>query len=278
MKLISQNYSFGGLHQRYQHNSQTTACAMTFAIYLPAQSHLRPVPVLYWLSGLTCTDENFMQKAGAQRIAAELGIAIVCPDTSPRGTHLPGEHDNYDLGSGAGFYINATEEPWAEHYQMYDYIVKELPQVIQQHFPVNAYSSISGHSMGGHGALTIALNNPQQFQSVSAFAPICHPTKSPWGQNIFTHYLGGGQEAWEQYDATLLLSKAQHTLPVLIDQGEADEFLEQQLMPQAFQHAASEAGYPITLRLQKGYDHSYFFIATFIEEHLHFHNRYLNNE
>jgi S-formylglutathione hydrolase len=215
-----------------------------------------------------------MQKAGAQRIAAELGIAIVCPDTSPRGTNFPGEHDSYDFGSGAGFYLNATESPWNQHYRMYDYIVDELPVLLADHFPINQRCSISGHSMGGHGALTIALKNPQRYCSVSAFAPICHPTQSAWGEKVFSRYLGDDKAQWQQYDATLLVAQvAQATkkIPLLIDQGDADEFLTTQLMPEKLQQACNKMNYPLNLRLQKGYDHSYFFIASFIEEHLRYH-------
>lgn len=276
LQQVSENYSFGGWLKRYQHLSTSLDCTMTFAIYLPPQAEHQAVPVLYWLSGLTCTDENFMQKAGAQRIAAELGIAIVCADTSPRGTHLPLEHDSYDLGSGAGFYVNASQAPWAAHYRMYDYIVDELPELIQAHFPVSERCSISGHSMGGHGALTIALNNPQQYQSVSAFSPICHPTQCDWGKNIFHHYLGDDPLAWEAYDATLLVAQASIKIPLLVDQGDADEFLHDQLMPSALEAACKAADYPLTLRLQKGYDHSYFFIASFIEDHLRYHAKYLS--
>ena len=210
MELVSQTYSFGGWLKRYSHSSQCLQCEMTFAIYLPPQAATQSVPVLYWLSGLTCTDENVMQKSGIQRIAAELGIAIVCPDTSPRGTNIANEHDHYDLGSGASFYVNATQAPWNAHYQMYDYIVDEIPALVKQHFPVTDRCSISGHSMGGHGALTIALNNPQRYASVSAFAPICHPTECAWGKKIFTHYLGDDQSTWQSYDAVALIAEA-HT-------------------------------------------------------------------
>jgi S-formylglutathione hydrolase len=271
MQLISQNKSFGGLLKRYQHESTVLNCTMTVAIYLPPQAEYQSVPVLYWLSGLTCTDENFMQKSGAQRIAAELGIAIVCPDTSPRGTDLPNEHDSYDLGSGAGFYINATQEPWASHYRMYDYIVDELPALMTQHCPVSDRCSISGHSMGGHGALMIALKNPQQYASVSAFSPICHPTHCDWGKNVFTHYLGEDKSTWSQYDTVRLIEQGEQKIPLWVDQGDQDDFLEAQLLPQALQEACDKVGHPLTLRMQKGYDHSYFFIATFIEDHLRYH-------
>lgn len=271
MKLVAQNKSFGGWHKRYTHASSRTNCDMTFAIYLPPQAETQSVPVLYWLSGLTCTDENFMQKAGAQRIAAELGIAIVCPDTSPRGTDLPGEHETYDFGSGAGFYVNATQEPWCQHYRMYDYVLEELPEVIKQNFPVTDNSSISGHSMGGHGALTIALKNPHRYRSVSALAPICHPTKSVWGDKIFRHYLGENVADWEQYDTTLLIAKATEKFPILVDQGIEDEFLKERLMPEELKKVCDQTQYPLTLRMQAGYDHSYYFVASFIEDHLRYH-------
>jgi S-formylglutathione hydrolase len=281
VERIAKIRSFDGYIERYKHHSNTTNCDMIFGIYLPPQVQQQPVPVLYWLSGLTCTDENFMQKAGAQRIAAELGIAIVCPDTSPRGTDLLGEHDSYDFGSGAGFYLNATQAPWDQHYQMYDYVVEELPMLIQQHFPVTDKCSISGHSMGGHGALTIALKNPQRYQSVSAFAPISHPTNCPWGEKVFSHYLGEDKTQWEQYDTALLIAKTSahannKKIPLLVDQGDADDFLEEQLQPQALSVACDANDHPLTLRMQSGYDHSYFFIASFIEDHLRYHAKYLN--
>ncbi|MFT5421872.1 MAG: S-formylglutathione hydrolase [Candidatus Endobugula sp.] len=275
MKLLSQTKSFGGWLKRYTHLSTSVNGDMTFAIYLPPQAENQSVPVLYWLSGLSCTDENFTQKAGAQRIAAELGMAIVCPDTSPRGTDFPEEHDSYDFGSGAGFYLNATEPPWNRHYRMYDYIVDELPSLLADYFPINQRCSISGHSMGGHGALTIALKNPQRYCSVSAFAPICHPTQCAWGEKAFSRYLGNDKAQWQQYDTTLLIaqiaSQATKKIPILIDQGEADDFLASQLMPEKLQEACKESNYPLNFRLQKGYDHSYFFIASFIEEHLRYH-------
>ena len=278
MKILSENKSFGGWIKRCEHESAALNCNMVFAIYLPPAAEEKPVPVLYWLSGLTCTDENVMQKAGAQRVAAELGIALVCPDTSPRGTDLPGEHDSYDFGSGAGFYLNATEAPWSQHYNMYDYIVDELPGVIRANFPVSDKASISGHSMGGHGALTIALKNPGKYQSVSAFSPICNPTNCPWGEKVFTHYLGSDRSTWAQYDAALLVEAGAEKLPVLVDQGEADEFLKEQLKPESLQAACEKTNYPLTLRMHEGYDHSYFFIASFIEDHLRYHDNALKGE
>jgi len=278
MKLISETKSFEGDLKRFQHTSNTLNCDMVFAIYLPPQAEKTPVPVLYWLSGLTCTDENFMQKAGAQRVAAELGIAIVCPDTSPRGIDLPGEHESYDFGSGAGFYLNATQAPWSQHYLMYDYIVTELPQLVAQHFPVTDKCSISGHSMGGHGALTIALKNPKQYCSVSAFAPICNPINSGWGDKVFSRFLGEDKKEWEAYDASLLVANAKEKIPLFVDQGEADEFLKEQLNPAALQAACEKANYPLSLRTHFGYDHSYYFVASFIEDHLRYHDKALRGE
>ena len=278
MQLLSQVKSFDGYVNRYQHQSDVTQCEMTFSLYLPPLAESENVPVLYWLSGLTCTDENFMQKAGAQRIASELGIAILCPDTSPRGTDLPGEHESYDFGSGAGFYLNATQEPWSQYYRMYDYIVNELPVLVKANCPVSDKWSISGHSMGGHGALTIALKNPQRFVSASAFAPICNPIDSPWGDKVFSRYLGDDRATWAEYDATVLIEKAEEKLPLFVDQGEADEFLTEQLKPASLQAACEKANYPLTLRTHHGYGHSYYFIASFIEDHLRYHGKALKGE
>lgn len=283
MKELSKAKVFGGWHKQFSHQSTSNNCEMRFAVYLPPQVDVKEnadAPVLYWLSGLTCTDENFMQKAGAFRVASELGIVIVAPDTSPRGEDVPDDPDgSYDFGLGAGFYLNATQDPWKKHYQMYDYIVKELPLLIETHFPVSDKKAISGHSMGGHGALTIALSNPSKYSSVSAFSPICNPVNCPWGQKAFTHYLGDDKEDWQHYDSSLLMqqiAKEQH-IPALVDQGDADNFLEEQLHPQALQMAAENSGYPLTLRMQQGYDHSYYFISSFIEEHLRFHHASLVN-
>lgn len=224
--------------------------------------------------GLTCTDENFMQKAGAQRIAAELGIAIVAPDTSPRGQQVA-DDDHYDLGQGAGFYVNATEAPWSTHYQMYDYVVDELPTLIEATFPVTQQRSIAGHSMGGHGALVIALRNPKRYQSASAFSPISNPSNCPWGKKALTAYLGQDQSQWSNYDASVLMREAKQMCPTLIDQGSDDEFLTEQLKPETLDTAAKAHALPLELRMQEGYDHSYYFIASFMEEHLRFHARYL---
>ena len=277
LQQLSSQKVFGGQHIRYEHPSQTLKCKMQFAVYLPPQVELgQPLPVLYWLSGLTCTDENFMQKAGALKTAAELGLIIVAPDTSPRGEGVADDPDGaWDFGLGAGFYLNATQAPWAEHYHMYDYVVHELPTLIEKHLPVSDKRSISGHSMGGHGALIAALREPQRYQSVSAFAPICQPTQCPWGEKAFSHYLGTQRETWMEWDASALMAQATQQLPMLIDQGEADSFLVEQLKPAALQDAAERAGYPLMLRMQPGYDHSYYFIASFIDEHLRFHAKAL---
>ncbi|MNM82605.1 S-formylglutathione hydrolase YeiG [compost metagenome] len=273
LELISSNKSFGGWHQRYRHRSEVLGCDMTFAIYLPPQAEPEAaLPALYWLSGLTCTDENFMQKAGAQRVAAELGLVLVAPDTSPRGPDVPGDPDGaWDFGLGAGFYLNATQEPWSRHYRMHDYVVQELPELIEASFPVSTRRAISGHSMGGHGALVCALRNPGRYLSLSAFAPISHPSDCPWGQKAFSRYLGDDREAWREWDAVELLATAGERLPILVDQGERDDFLASQLKPEALQLAAGAVGHPITLRMQPGYDHSYYFIASFIEDHLRHH-------
>jgi S-formylglutathione hydrolase len=277
MEKIGANRCFGGQQLRCRHASDLLGCDMTFSIYLPPQAEEGSVPVLYWLSGLTCTDENFVTKAGAQRYAATHGMAVVAPDTSPRGEEVPDDPEGaYDFGLGAGFYINATVEPWRRHYRMYDYVVAELPDLIADHFPIDAARcALSGHSMGGHGALTIALKNPGRFRSVSAFSPICSPVNCPWGQKALGGYLGPDREAWRQYDTVELLAVAEERLPVLVDQGDADDFLEEQLHTPLLEQAARETDYPMTIRMQPGYDHSYSFIATFIGEHVAFHAQFL---
>jgi S-formylglutathione hydrolase len=250
---------------------------MRFGVFLPSQAEAQRVPVLYWLSGLTCTEENFIVKAGAQRVAAELGLALVVPDTSPRGLKIPGESESYDFGLGAGFYVDATQAPWSRGYRMYSYVTKELPQLVAAEFPVDsARVGIFGHSMGGHGALTVALKNQDYYRSVSAFAPISSPMRCPWGEKALTGYLGSDRSRWREYDATALIEERGWRGPtLLVDQGTADQFLETQLKPGLLEEACRRAGVPLTLRLQAGYDHSYFFIATFIEEHLRFHARNL---
>ncbi|MBK1852491.1 MULTISPECIES: S-formylglutathione hydrolase [unclassified Marinobacter] len=273
---LSRNKSFGGWHKQYSHHSDTLNCDMRFAIYLPPQAaNGNKVPALYWLSGLTCTDENFMQKAAAHQMAAELGVAIIAPDTSPRGDDVA-DDEAYDLGKGAGFYVNATQAPWNRHYRMYDYVLNELPNLIESVFPVNDKRSIFGHSMGGHGALVLAMRNPERFQSVSAFSPISNPVDCPWGKKAFAAYLGDDPDSWAEYDSSLLMKNATQFVPALVDQGEADNFLVEQLKPEALEAAAKVSGYPLTLNRHEGYDHSYYFIASFIGEHLRFHAEHLN--
>lgn len=267
----------GGYLNRYHHESQVCNCKMTYSVYLPPQSRHEKVPALYWLSGLTCTDDNARTKAGAQRYAAEYGIAVIFPDTSPRGHDVTDEADRYDLGQGAGFYINATQPPWSKHYRMYDYVISELPILIEANLPVlPGLKSISGHSMGGHGALICGLKNPDTFRSISAFAPIANPTHCDWGRSCFSHYLGDDETAWQAYDATCLINQGAKVRDILIDQGDADEFLHKgQLLPERFQAACDAQGQPCTVRQQAGYDHSYHFIASFISEHFAFHAKYL---
>mgnify|MGYP000355213038 CR=1 FL=1 len=272
---LTSNKIFNGWHEQYTHESAVLSCIMRFAIYLPPQaSNSNKVPVVYWLSGLTCTDENFMQKAGALRIAAELGIAIVTPDTSPRGDNVPDDVEGaWDFGLSAGFYVNATEKPWDEHYQMYDYILEELPIIIERNFPVSDQKAISGHSMGGHGALVLALRNPTKYSSVSAFSPISNPVNCPWGKKAFMNYLGNESKLWQQYDASLLISNNtyQH-IPALVDQGLSDDFLRVQLDPESLVKAAKISDFPLIHRMHEGYDHSYYFISSFIEDHMRFHH------
>jgi S-formylglutathione hydrolase len=270
LERIEHRACFGGWQDVYAHASSALGCTMRFAIYLPPQAADGPVPALYWLSGLTCNEQNFITKAGAQRYAAEHGIALVCPDTSPRGEGAA-DAEGYDLGQGAGFYVNATQAPWAAHYRMHDYVVDELPALVEAHFPVTDARAISGHSMGGHGALVLALRNPGRYRSVSAFSPIVAPSRVPWGQKAFAAYLGDDRDAWDAYDATVLVASASERLPILVDQGDADEFLEGQLQPWRLQAAADATGHPLTLRMQPGYDHSYYFIASFIGEHIAHH-------
>ena len=271
LEPVSANKMFGGRQIKFRHASSTLQCDMHFSVYLPPQAAHGKVPVIYWLSGLTCTDDNFVQKAGAQRYAAEQGVAIVCPDTSPRGDQVPDdEAQAWDFGLGAGFYVNATQAPWNEHYQMYDYVRRELPQQLaHSDLPLDVQTcSIMGHSMGGHGALTIALKNPGTYKAVSAFAPICSPMNCPWGHKALGHYIGPNRSDWEPYDACALIARAEEKLHILVDQGQDDSFLAEQLKPELLQQACQAAGHPLTLRLHAGYDHSYLFIASFIEEHI----------
>lgn len=274
LNKIGENKCFGGLQQRYEHRSTLLGCDMRFSAYLPPQATAgATVPVIYWLSGLTCTDENFVQKAGAQRYAAEHGVAVIAPDTSPRGDAVPDDAAGaYDFGLGAGFYVDATQAPWKQHYRMYSYITEELPALVAQSLPIDAERcSIMGHSMGGHGALTIALKNPGRYKAVSAFAPIASPTRCPWGRKALAGYLGDDEEAWRAYDTTALLATARERLPLLIDQGDSDDFLLEQLKPELLREACEQYDHPLELRVQPGYDHSYFFIATFIGDHVAHH-------
>ena len=274
IEKISTAKSFSGDQERYKHTSEVLGCEMVFSVYLPPQAAEKSVPVLYWLSGLTCTDENFTQKAGAQKYAAEYGVALVMPDTSPRGEGIPDDAEKaYDFGLGAGFYVNATQEPWNKNYQMYNYIVHELPALINNNFAVDASRvGIFGHSMGGHGALTIALNNPDKYQSVSAFSPIVSPMNCPWGEKALSNYLGSDKETWKQYDTVHLVQNTKVRLPVLVDQGTGDNFLDEQLKTSLLKAAAEQADFPMEIRMQSGYDHSYFFISTFIKDHIKFHS------
>lgn len=278
IEQTSENKIFGGRQLQFKHSSSTLNCEMVFSVFLPPQAQTEKVPALFWLSGLTCTDQNFVTKAGAQRAAAEHGIAIICPDTSPRGDDVPDDPEQaWDFGLGAGFYVNATQQPWSQHYQMYDYVVNELPSLLSE-LPIDiAKLSISGHSMGGHGALIIGLRNADKFQSISAFSPIVSPLNCPWGEKALSNYLGDNQEQWAAYDSCELVKKAKQQLPILVDQGDADNFLKEQLKTELLIEASKSANYPMQIRYQTGYDHSYFFIASFIEEHIQFHAGYLKS-
>jgi S-formylglutathione hydrolase len=277
LERISESRCFAGSQAVYAHDSDQTACRMRFGLYLPPQARERRVPVLYWLSGLTCTEDNFISKAGAQRVASELGLALVVPDTSPRGVSVPGDSDSWDFGVGAGFYVDATEAPWAAHYRMFSYVADELRMLVEAEFPVESGRvAMSGHSMGGHGALTIALSRPDWVVSVSAFAPIASPMRCPWGEKALGGYLGPDRSSWAEHDTTALLRKRGWSgPPILVDQGTADPFLESQLKPRLLEEAANDAGVRLQLRLQDGYDHGYFFVSSFIEDHLRLHARQL---
>ena len=273
---LSRTRCFDGWMETWSHASSATRTEMKFSVFVPPQAATRKVPVLWWLSGLTCTEENFMAKSGAQRYAAEHGILLVAPDTSPRGANIEGEGASWDFGLGAGFYVNATEPKWSGHYRMYEYVTEELPSIVRERFPAAPdREAISGHSMGGHGALVIALRNPGRFRSVSAFAPIVAPSQVPWGIKAFTGYLGSDRAAWAEYDATALVAGARERLPLLIDQGTEDKFLAEQLKPELLARECERAGHPIELRMREGYDHSYYFVASFIGEHIAHHARYL---
>lgn len=279
LNLISDVRVHSGQLQRFEHASSSVGCNMVFAIFIPTSTQNQPAPVLYWLSGLTCNDENFSQKAGAFDLAQQLGMVIVMPDTSPRQLGLPGENDAYDLGSGAGFYVNATAQPWAGHYHMFDYVNKELPALVEANFPVTQQRAISGHSMGGHGALISALRQPGRFASVSAMAPLSSPSLCPWGEKAFTAYLGNCQDAWAQWDANELVqaNQLQGITPqeLFICQGDADPFYREQLRPEVFNATCQSIDHPLIYQCRKGYDHSYYYINSFISEHLRYHGRHL---
>ncbi len=278
-EMLSRHAAFGGSVSFHRHAAEETACTMRFAVYLPPQADRRRVPALWYLAGLTCTDETFMIKAGAQRVAAELGLALIAPDTSPRGVALPGDGDSWDFGVAAGFYVDATEEPWSRHYRMYSYVTRELAALVERNFPIDSKrQGIFGHSMGGHGALTIGLKNPERYRSISAFAPISAPMQCPWGRKAFTGYLGTDESQWRSYDACELirsLPSASGRPPLLVDQGLADQYLEEQLMPERLEQACKVVGYPLTLRRRPGYDHGYYFISSYMEDHLRHHARAL---
>lgn len=270
MERLERHASFGGWQEVYKHESEVLNCSMNFSIYLPPHDENEKLPVIYWLSGLTCNEQNFITKAGAQKYAAEHKVIIVAPDTSPRGESIP-DDGAYDLGQGAGFYVNATQEPWSKNYRMYDYIVDELRALIDQNFPTNKVQSIMGHSAGGHGALVIGLRNPEIYKSISAFSPIVAPSQVPWGQKAFTAYLGTDQTLWANYDAVELIKSSSVKMPILVDQGSEDSFLKEQLKTELLENTCREKEYPISLNMREGYDHSYYFIASFIEEHIKFH-------
>lgn len=279
MERVSLNRCFGGTQAVYTHQSSETGTAMRFSVFTPGHSSSEGWPVLWYLSGLTCTEENFTVKAGAQRYAAEHGLMVIAPDTSPRGANIEGEDDSYDFGSGAGFYVDATQSPWSQNYRMYSYVTRELPELVFNELDADENrQGITGHSMGGHGALTIALKNPGTYKSVSAFAPICSPTRCPWGQKALGGYLGDDPQTWQQYDAVELINMGKK-IPgtILVDQGKADDFLEEQLKPELLQKACSEHGQDLKLTLHDGYDHSYYFIATFMGDHLAHHAAVLNH-
>ena len=276
IELTAEHACFGGVQRFYKHQSRETQGLMKFSVYLPPQARSGKVPVVYYLAGLTCTDETFPTKAHAQAVAAELGLMLVAPDTSPREPRIPGDAEKWDFGQGAGFYVDATQAPWSTHYRMESYIARELPDLVAANLPARAGAGIFGHSMGGYGALTLALRNPAQYKSVSAFAPISAPMQCAWGLKAFTNYLGPNQETWREHDASELVARKAFPTHILIDQGTADQFLkEQQLLPERFSAAAAKSGQKLTLRMQEGYDHGYYFIQTFMPDHLQHHAKLL---
>jgi S-formylglutathione hydrolase len=272
LNLISEHACYGGVQRFYRHESRETRGPMKFSVYLPPQARAKPVPTLYFLSGLTCTEETFCIKSHAQRFAAELGLMLISPDTSPREPRIPGDADHWDFGYSAGFYVDATQAPWSQNYRMYSYVVRELPEIVAAHLPIKpGATGIFGHSMGGHGALTLALRHPTQYKSLSAFSPIAAPSQSPWGRKAFTNYLGPDTKSWGEHDATELVARRPYPGPILIDQGGADQYLAAELLPEKFAAAAAKSGQKLTLRMQPGYDHGYYFIQTFMADHLHHH-------
>ncbi|MBX2868934.1 MAG: S-formylglutathione hydrolase [Acidiferrobacterales bacterium] len=276
LETLSEQRCFGGLQGTYRHQSGETSTPMQFSVFSPPAAEKGAVPVLWYLSGLTCTEENFTVKAGAQRYAAHHNLMLIAPDTSPRGAGIEGEDDSYDFGSGAGFYVDATQAPWDRNYRMYSYITKELPGIVFENFAADSSrQGITGHSMGGHGALTIGLKNPETYQSISAFSPICAPMQCDWGKKALGGYLGDDQQKWAEHDASVLVESGHRSGEILVDQGGADDFLENQLLPERLKQACADAGQPLNLRMQSGYDHSYFFIASFVEDHVAFHAKRL---
>jgi S-formylglutathione hydrolase len=278
LTLVSEHSCFGGVQRFYKHDSREVRGPMKFAAYLPPQARTAKVPVLYYLAGLTCTEETFCIKAHAQQTAAELGLMLISPDTSPREPRIPGDADSWDFGYSAGFYLDATQAPWSGNYRMYSYVARELPDIVAAELPARpGAAGIFGHSMGGHGALTLALRNPSQYRSLSAFAPVSAPMQSPWGRKAFGNYLGADQEAWREYDASELVARKAYPGPILIDQGTADPFLAAELLPEKFRAAAAKSGQRLNLRMQPGYDHGYYFIQTFMADHLRHHAEQLRD-
>ncbi len=276
MEVVSEHRCFGGLQGIYRHQSRHTKTPMQFSVFIPSSAGEGTRPVLWFLSGLTCTEENFTVKSGSQKFAESHGLIVVAPDTSPRGAGVEGEDESYDFGTGAGFYLDATQSPWSENYRMYSYIARELQDVVCENFPVDrSRQGITGHSMGGHGALTIGLKNPQLYRSISAFSPICSPTRCQWGQKALGGYLGDDKSAWNQYDAVELIRDGHRSGTILVDQGDADNFLDAQLKPELLTSICNDTGQPLQLRMQQGYDHSYYFISSFIKDHIEFHASHL---